>query len=202
MKQTNRIFFIVLAILLPLLCGGSVFFLTRNVPAACIVLGLSALQVLFTAWQRHREQAYWRSVAAQLSDLCDCLLSLEHREIFPRNEDTVLSKLQDKVLKLVTILQQKNELILCSSDGTKYENIIHDMAEIEVDATHKFAKTMEQLGYPKYNVDKTLEHILASGLFSAFFEVIIHDIPHENAAEYLEELKAFYTAGWKKIMGF
>lgn len=39
-------------------------------------------------------------------------------------------------------------------------------------------------------------------LFSAFFEVIIHDIPHENAAEYLEELKAFYTAGWKKIMGF
>lgn len=27
-------------------------------------------------------------------------------------------------------------------------------------------------------------------------------IPHENAAEYLEELKAFYTAGWKKIMGF
>ncbi|MDR3922296.1 MAG: TetR/AcrR family transcriptional regulator, partial [Clostridia bacterium] len=94
------------------------------------------------------------------------------------------------------------KLILCSSDGTKYENIIHDMAEIEVDATHKFAKTMEQLGYPKYNVDKTLEHILASGLFSAFFEVIIHDIPHENAAEYLEELKAFYTAGWKKIMGF
>ncbi len=109
MKQTNRIFFIVLAILLPLLGGGSVFFLTRNVPAACIVLGLSALQVLFTAWQRHREQAYWRSVAAQLSDLCDCLLFLEHREIFPRNEDTVLSKFQDKVLKLVTILQQKNE---------------------------------------------------------------------------------------------
>ncbi len=62
------------------------------------------------------------------------------------------------------------KLILCSSDGTKYENIIHDMAEIEVDATHKFAKTMEQLGYPKYNVDKTLEHILASGLFSAFLK--------------------------------
>ena len=49
---------------------------------------------------------------------------------------------------------------------------------------------------------KTLEHILASGLFSAFFEVIIHDIPHENAAEYLEELKAFYTAGWKKLWEF
>ena len=108
----------------------------------------------------------------------------------------------DIVLKHIYKYKDEFKLILCSSDGTKYENIIHDMAEIEVDATHKFAKTMEQLGYPKYNVDKTLEHILASGLFSAFFEVIIHDIPHENAAEYLEELKAFYTAGWKKIMGF
>ena len=76
------------------------------------------------------------------------------------------------------------------------------MSEIEVDATHKFAKTMEQLGYPKYNIDETLEHILTSGLFSAFFEVIIHDIPHENAAEYLEELRVFYTAGWKKLWDF
>lgn len=48
---------------------------------------------------------------------------------------------------------------------------------------------------------KHLSIILASGLFSAFFEVIIHDIPHENAAEYLEELKAFYTAGWEKNYG-
>ena len=70
MKQTNRIFFIVLAILLPLLCGGSVFFLTRNVPAACIVLGLSALQVLFTAWQRHREQAYWRRSSPICATAC------------------------------------------------------------------------------------------------------------------------------------
>ena len=94
------------------------------------------------------------------------------------------------------------KLIPCSSEGTKYENMVHDMVKIEVDATHRFDETMEKLGYPKYTVDPTLEHMLVSGLFSAFFEVIIHDVPYENALKYLEELRDFYTAGWQKIMGF
>ena len=55
------------------------------------------------------------------------------------------------------------KLILCSSEGTKYENMVHDMVKIEVDATHRFAETMEKLGYPKYTVDPTLEHMLVKG---------------------------------------
>lgn len=94
------------------------------------------------------------------------------------------------------------KLILCSSEGTEYENLIHDMVKIEVDATHRFADITYKLGYPKYSVDPILEHMLVSGLFSAFFEVIIHDIPHDKATEYLKELREFYTAGWQKIMGF
>ncbi|MFQ9148077.1 MAG: hypothetical protein ACLR5G_07375 [Eubacteriales bacterium] len=61
---------------------------------------------------------------------------------------------------------------------------------------------MEGLGYEKYELDPTLEHILVSGMFSAFFEMIIHDVPYERASEYLKKLRAFYTAGWKEIMGF
>lgn len=94
------------------------------------------------------------------------------------------------------------KLLLTSSEGTKYENMIHDMVETEAEATRKFAKVMEDLGKPKYSVDPILEHILISGMFSAFFEVIIHDVPYENAKEYLTELSEFHIAGWKKIMGF
>ena len=93
------------------------------------------------------------------------------------------------------------KLLLCASEGTKYENMVHEMVKIEVDATHRFADVMEKAGYTKYAVDPILEHMLVSGLFSAFFEVIIHDIPYEKAPEYLKELREFYTAGWHKIMG-
>lgn len=94
------------------------------------------------------------------------------------------------------------KLILCCSEGTRYENMVHEMVEIEVDATHAFVKIMEELGMPTYKVDPYPEHMLVSGLFSAFFEMIIHDVPYENAKCYVRDLKDFHTAGWRKIMGF
>ncbi len=57
------------------------------------------------------------------------------------------------------------KLILCCSEGTKYENMVHDMVEIEVEATHAFAKIMEGLGMSAYSVDPQLEHMLVSGFF-------------------------------------
>lgn len=89
-------------------------------------IGSLCLPIFFLEWQTRKEQAYWSNIAAQLSDLCDCLLSLKHREIFSRNEDTIFSKLQDKVLKLVTILQQKNEDSLQAQENMK--GLISDLS--------------------------------------------------------------------------
>ena len=38
-------------------------------------------------------------------------------------------------------------------------------------------------------------------MFNAYFELIIHAMPLEEAEKYLAELQEFYTAGWLKIMG-
>lgn len=94
------------------------------------------------------------------------------------------------------------KLILCCSQGTKYENMIHDMVEIEVEATHNFADVLKKMGGREYKIDSQLEHMLASGMFASFFEMIIHDVPRENAEKYVRDLRTFYTAGWQKIMGF
>lgn len=94
------------------------------------------------------------------------------------------------------------KLILSCSEGTKYEQFIHDMVEVEVDATHKFNETLKGLGIKSKLLNPDLEHMLISGMFTAFFEMIIHDMPIEQACENLKDLRAFYTAGWQKIMGF
>lgn len=93
------------------------------------------------------------------------------------------------------------KLLLCCAEGTRYENLIHEMVEIEVKATHDFIKILEELGHPVKNMDARLEHMLVSGMFSSFFEMVIHDMPKEQAVEFNKELRAFYTAGWKCIMG-
>lgn len=94
------------------------------------------------------------------------------------------------------------KLILTCSEGTKYEHFVHNMVEVEVDATHKFNDVLKGLGVESKLVNPQLEHILISGMFTAYFEMIIHDMPLAEARQYLQDLRAFYTAGWQKIMGF
>ncbi len=92
-------------------------------------------------------------------------------------------------------------LILKCSEGTKYASMIDDMVEIEVEATHNYYKVLEQLGTPSPQIDKRLEHIMATGMIGAFFEMILHRTPFDDAKVFLQQLNDFYTAGWMKIMG-
>ena len=60
---------------------------------------------------------------------------------------------------------------------------------------------LAQLGAPMPHVDEALEHMLVTGMFNAYFEIIIHDMPLDKANRYLEEMHDFYTAGGMKIRG-
>ena len=59
---------------------------------------------------------------------------------------------------------------------------------------------MEQNGKHIKAVDPMLEHMLISGMFSAFFELLIHKDDIKEAKTYLKQLRAFYTAGWTKYL--
>ncbi|MCB6993816.1 TetR/AcrR family transcriptional regulator [bacterium 210820-DFI.6.37] len=93
------------------------------------------------------------------------------------------------------------KLVIQCSKGTRFENFIHELVEVETEATHDFISVMEKAGKAIRSVDPWLEHILISGMFAAFFEMVIHDMPREQAKEYVKDLKDFQTAGWMKIMG-
>lgn len=94
------------------------------------------------------------------------------------------------------------KLILCGSEGTIYENLIHDMTQMDCDATRDFAETMDQSGISMKRVHPQLEHMLTSSMFYAYFELVVHDISREDADEYIEQLVSFCEAGWQRIMGF
>lgn len=93
------------------------------------------------------------------------------------------------------------KLLLCCSDGTHFSGMLDEMVEIEIKATHDFQKMLETIGQPSPQIDPQLEHILITGMFNTYFELIIHEIPIERAENYLSEMWDFYCAGWYKIMG-
>ena len=92
------------------------------------------------------------------------------------------------------------KLILCCSEGTRFSGLIDEMVKIEVEGTHAYQRVLEELGRPSPPLDPTLEHILITGMFHTFFELIIHEMPLKDAENYVREMRAFYTARWMKIM--
>lgn len=153
------------------------------------------------------------------AELFDALVEHPYRELMDRfigvQEDfTTLSPEQqlagvgevsgqamDEMLQYVYDHFEAFKLLTCCAEGTRYEQMIHQMVEIEVQSTHRFVELLRANSLPVREVDPELEHLLCSGLFTAFFGTVVHDMPRRKAAGYVRELRDFYTAGWKKIMG-
>ena len=111
---------------------------------------------------------------------------------------------RDYVVWMVDYICRHREpvkLLLCCAEGTSYENFIHNMVEVEVESTLRYMGVLRRMGRDIPQMSRSLCHIIASGMFNAIFEVVIHDMPYEQALRDVEQLQTFYTAGWSKLMG-
>ena len=152
--------------------------------------------------------------------LFDALVSTEYNELIKIFNDVLvnffnyspeqqmqnmMSITYDCMLEIKDYIYEHHDamkLILCCSEGTKYKDFIHCLSTLETKATDDFAKTVEIVNGEVYKINPVLEHILISSMFTGFFELIIHDVPKEDADEYISQLLTFYSAGWGKIMGY
>lgn len=92
------------------------------------------------------------------------------------------------------------KLLLCRAEGTSYEYFIHNMVEVEVEYTLKYMDVLRRSGRKIPELNRSLCHIIASGMFNGLFEIVIHDIPREQALRDVAQFRDFYTHGWMKLM--
>lgn len=93
------------------------------------------------------------------------------------------------------------KLLFSCAEGTSYDNFIHHMVEIEEEATLNYLDELRQMGKDIPALDKSLCHIIASTMFDSIFEIVIHDIPYDEAKRNIKLLREFYSAGWQRLMG-
>ncbi|HIS13461.1 MAG TPA: TetR/AcrR family transcriptional regulator [Candidatus Ornithospirochaeta stercorigallinarum] len=93
------------------------------------------------------------------------------------------------------------KILFSCAEGTSYDNFIHNMVEIEEEATLNYLDTLRQMGKDIPTLDKSLCHIIASTMFDSIFEIVIHDIPYDEAKRNIKLLRDFYSAGWQRLMG-
>lgn len=94
------------------------------------------------------------------------------------------------------------KLLFCHSAGTKYEHYLDRLVEVEAQSSLEFVKALEDAGYVlKVRPDEKLVHIISSQYFQALFEMVAHDMPLGQAAEYLQVLSNFSYFGWMGMLG-
>ena len=75
------------------------------------------------------------------------------------------------------------KLLLTRAEGTSYERFVHNMVEVEVEYTLQYMEVLRHLGKDIPVLDKSLCHIIASGMMGGIFEIVVHDMPREQMAK-------------------
>lgn len=93
-------------------------------------------------------------------------------------------------------------LLICKSQGTRYETFLHDLAAEEEKTTMAMMALLRAQGKPIREVDPKEFHLLVSANVNAVFQAVEHDFNREEALRYADTLDRFFSRGWQEFFGY
>lgn len=93
-------------------------------------------------------------------------------------------------------------LIVCKSQGTKYEGFLHDFAVLEEEITLSFMETLKKQGIKINEFRKKEFHLLTTTNVNAVFQTVEHDFTREEAMHYAQTLDRFFSKAWSVFFGY
>ena len=92
-------------------------------------------------------------------------------------------------------------LLVIKSEGTVYENYIHDIARLEETSTLAFISELRKRGENPVDLPRNEVHLLVTSQVNAVFEAVKHGFTREEALHYADTLDRFFMPGWLSVMG-
>ena len=93
-------------------------------------------------------------------------------------------------------------LIICKSQGTKYESFLHDLAVLEEKMTLSFMEMLKKQGVKLNEFNEKELHLLTTTNVNAIFQTVEHDLTREEAIHYADTLDRFFAKAWKEFFGY
>ena len=94
------------------------------------------------------------------------------------------------------------QLLLDASYGTKFQDFVERLVEIETEYTYKFMETIHFQRKGQETVTEEFIHIMTRALFESMFEVVRHKMEKEKAKRYMKMLEQYHYGGWNAIFHF
>ena len=148
--------------------------------------------------------------AALVEPACQGLLNMFHLEAGGQEQFVEAGNLstletgQDAKLAIAYIYDHLDafRLIICKSQGTKYENFLHDLAVMEEKVTLSFMDMLKTQGVKLNEFNENELHLLTSANVNAVFQAVEHGFTREEAMHYADTLDRFFSRGWREFFGY
>lgn len=92
-------------------------------------------------------------------------------------------------------------LILCCSQGTRYERFVDELVSQHQEVMLDVFDKLRARGVPVKDISAEELHILMSAYCTAMFEPVVHNYPLDKALHYLKTIEQFFLPGWHDLMG-
>lgn len=93
-------------------------------------------------------------------------------------------------------------LIICKSQGTKYESFLHNLAVLGEETTLSFMDMLKKHGMKLNEFCERELHLLVTANVNAVFQAIEHNFTREEAMHYADTLDRFFSKGWEAFFGY
>ncbi|MBQ8094240.1 MAG: helix-turn-helix transcriptional regulator [Clostridia bacterium] len=93
-------------------------------------------------------------------------------------------------------------LIVCKSQGTKYERFLHDLAVLEEETTLYFMRNLREQGMKINDFSKKELHLLTTANVNAVFQTVEHNFTREEALHYADTLDRCFSRAWREFFGY
>ena len=93
------------------------------------------------------------------------------------------------------------KLLVCCSQGTRYEDYSHTLAALEEESSLKFIGALRSRGDHVPDFDRREFHLLVSANVEAVLQPIRYDFTRAEALHYAQTINTFFAKGWKWLCG-
>lgn len=104
----------------------------------------------------------------------------------------------DEVLEYIYEHFTEFKLIFCCSAGTSYEHYFDRLAEIEESYYKEFAR---KYAAPGVQISDFFIHVMCRTGWQYIYEIVSHDLSYEDAVQFMQNIRQYFYAGWKKVLG-
>ena len=88
------------------------------------------------------------------------------------------------------------KLIVTCSPNTFYHDFLEQIVAIDMQCTKEFMTSIGCKAFVNNEISDGFLHVVSSAFYSGISEVVIHEMPKDEAKRYIDQLRKFYQSGW------